>query len=629
MCGIVGSVWTDPARALDHATLLRMMSQLVHRGPDEDGVFKADGVAFGHRRLSIIGVADGRQPIASEDGSVVIVMNGEIYNYLELKEGLLKNGHTFQTTTDTEVVVHLYEELGTDTFSRLNGMFALAIWDVNKQQLVLARDRLGKKPLHYLSQRERIVFASELKAIVQLPDLERRVNSQAVHSYLTYLYIPHPMTVYEGIHKLEPGSFAVWKQGVMRTGRYWQPDFSEEDGHASEAFWSEGLSSLLKDAVKLRMQSEVPFGAFLSGGIDSSIVVGLMKGLSTESIHTFSIGSPIKEFDETNYAREVARHLEVDHHEFIVEPNALEILPRLVWHYDEPMGDSSAIPTWCVSQMTRQHVTVALTGDGGDELFAGYERYRALRAAGVLDHMPTFARKVLSSSIWQRIPASPYQRSFRRRLKRYLAIAHLAPKDLFLRMVSTFSESDKLALYTDDFAKTVSNDDPLAFVANFMTTYQSRDIVTASMLADLNTYLICDLMTKVDIASMAHGLECRAPFLDYRVVEFVARMPLRYKLSGWRTKKILVDTFCHFLPLSVRKRRKMGFGVPIIQWLRGPLRELAYDTLTSQRAIQRGIFNKSTVSAMLDDHIQGRQDYAGKLWALLILELWYREWIDN
>ena len=519
MCGIVGSVWTSPVWAVDEATLLQMMSRLVHRGPDQSGTFLGDSVVLGHRRLSIIGVADGQQPITNEDGSFVIVFNGEIYNYLELRKWLVAAGHRFVTSSDTEVIVHLYEELGANAFARLNGMFSIAIWDSRRRELVLARDRLGKKPLFYYPTCERVVFASELKAIVELTNVPRRVDARAVDAYLTYLYIPHPMTIYEGINKLEPGSYATWRDGALTLRRYWQPDFNEEDGLASEGEWSERLAALLRDAVRLRLQSEVPLGAFLSGGADSSIVVGLMQELSASPVRTFSIGSPIKEFDETDYARSVAQHLGVEHREFIVEPNALEILPQLVWHYDEPFADSSAIPTWYVSKLTRQHVTVALTGDGGDELFAGYHRYKALQVAEAVDRLPRFVRSLLGSGLWQRIPVSPYRSSFRRRLKRFLARIDRSPRDLFLSLVSVSAADERLALYSAEFAREVGRFDSQEFIREAMSRAQGRDLVTAATLTDLTTYLVCDLMTKVDIASMAHSLECRQPFLDYRLVE--------------------------------------------------------------------------------------------------------------
>ncbi len=628
MCGIVGTTWTNPLWAVDLQTLERMTAQLVHRGPDQSGTYLNDAVALGHRRLSIIGIDNGRQPITNEDGSVVIIFNGEIYNYLELRQRLIGGGHRFVTNTDTEVIVHLYEELGVEAFTELNGMFAIAIWDARRSQLVLCRDRLGVKPLYYYATDDRLVFASELKGIVALGDVPKRVSPMAIDAYLTFQYIPHPMSIYEGIAKLSPGTYAIWHNGAMEIRPYWSPDFNREDNNVTEGEWSERLTDLLTDAVKLRMQSEVPLGAFLSGGIDSSIIVGLMKEVSNSSVHTFSIGFPIAEFDETGYARSVAQHLGVNHEVFIVEPRAIDILPQLVWHFDEPFSDSSAIPTWYVSQLTKQHVTVALTGDGGDELFAGYHRYQAIKVAQAIQQLPGFVRSFLGAHFWQQLPVSPYKRSFLRRLKRFLGIVNQSPCDLYFAMLATFNAADHLSLYTDEYAKAVGLFDSFDYIREAMGKSNYRDLVTSSTLTDLTTYLPCDLMTKVDIASMAHGLECRQPFLDFRVVELAAQIPLKYKLARGRTKRILVDTFRRFLPKEVQTRPKMGFGVPIVHWLRGPLADFSRDVLTDSRTVQRGIFLPKTVKALLDDHIGGRQDNANKLWALLVLELWQREWID-
>lgn len=629
MCGIAGAAWTRPDRAVDQGTLDRMTAQLAHRGPDDSGTYLEDGIALGHRRLSIIGIEGGRQPIANEDGTVVVVFNGEIYNYRKLRQRLEAIGHRFSTNTDTEVIVHLYEERGAELFGDLNGMFAVAIWDGRLRQLVLARDRFGKKPLYYHATPELIVFASELKGIMELDSVPRRIDPRAVDAYLALLYVPHPLSIYEGVSKLSPGSCATWRNGQMKIEPYWTPDFNREDTATTEAGWSEQLGALLTDSVRLRMQSEVPLGAFLSGGIDSSIIVGLMQELSNRTVHTFSIGFPIAEFDETGYARSVARHLGVCHEEFFVEPRALDILPKLVWHFDEPFADSSAIPTWYVSQLTRQHVTVALTGDAGDELFAGYHRYQAIDLRQRLERLPAFAKSLLASPLWQRLPVSPYKRSFLRRLKRFSGVVRLTPAELYLTMVTSLDRAGRQALYTDGFAEQVGACDAIEFIRVASMNSSRRDLVTSAMLTDLQTYLPCDLMTKVDRASMAHSLECRQPFLDFRVVELAARMPLRFKLQGRRTKKILVDTFRRFLPPEVRTRSKMGFGVPIVHWLRGPLAGFAREVLTDRRAVQRGMFEPEAVSIMLDEHIGGKGNHADQLWALLFLELWCREWLDS
>lgn len=628
MCGIVGVAWSDASAAVGGDVVVRMADRLTHRGPDESGTYVGDSAALGHRRLSIIGVSDGRQPISNEDGTVVVVFNGEIYNYRHLKQRLQNAGHLFKTSSDTEVLVHLYEELGLKAFGELNGMFAMAIWDSRRRMLVLARDRLGKKPLYYHSTSDRVVFASELKGIVELNSVPRRVDPRAVDAYLTFSYVPHPMTIFEGIWKLPPGACATWQSGSFHVRPYWQPNFNSEDGSRGREFWQEQLGAVLSDSVRLRLESEVPLGAFLSGGIDSTIIVGLMQELSNQTVRTFSIGFPMPEYDETRYARIAARHLGVHHEEFVVEPQALDILPKLVWHFDEPFADSSAIPTWHVSQLTKQRVTVALTGDGGDELFAGYHRYQAMQIRQRVEALPRWLRAMLGSPIWQRIPASPYRRSFLRRLKRFLGVVSLSPFELYLAILTTFRAAERTALYTDAFSSAVGTFDSLDFIREAAQKADHRDVVTRAMLTDLTTYLPCDLMTKVDIASMAHSLECRQPFLDFRVVELAAQIPLRFKLQGRDTKKILVDTFRRFLPEEIQTRSKMGFGVPIVHWFRGQLGEYAREVLTDRRSVQRGMFVPQAVAAMLDEHIGGRADHASRLWALLILELWHREWVD-
>ena len=478
MCGITGAVWNSPATSLDEATLRRMIEVLRHRGPDDEGLYTGDlhlrpglagvpGVALGHRRLSIIDLAGGHQPMGNEDGTVQVVFNGEIYNHRDLRRRLEATGHRFRTQSDTEVIVHLYEDEGPDCLKRFNGMFAIALWDAGRRQLLLARDRLGQKPLVYRVEPERLLFASELKSLLEVPGVPRQLDPQAIDLYLTYQYVPHPWAIFQGIAKLPPGCYAIYREGRLELQRYWQPDFCQEDrtrhaprdaspyterdarphaereeykgpgGHAGE------LRQLLTSAVGMRLQSEVPLGAFLSGGLDSTIIVGLMSQLGTGPVRTFSIGFPVPEYDETRYAAAVARRFGTVHEEFRVEPDAVEVLPKLVWHFDEPFADSSAIPTWYVSQLTRRHVTVALTGDGGDELFAGYPRYRAVWLAAWLDRAPAVLRRVLASRLWQKLPASPRQKSFRRRLKRFLEVFGQTPARRYLEWISIFHEAQR------------------------------------------------------------------------------------------------------------------------------------------------------------------------------------------
>lgn len=638
MCGITGAIWCDQRKAIDADTLRRMTEVLRHRGPDDQGIYEdayrarpgysdSPGIALGHRRLSIIDLTGGRQPLANEDESVWVVANGEIYNYRELRKRLEGSGHRFQTDSDTEVIVHLYEDMGTDMLELLEGMFAFAVWDEKNRQLLLARDRLGQKPLVYRHEAGRLLFASELKSLLEVKDVPREISHQAIDEYLTYQYVPHPKTIFQGINKLPPGHFALWRDGRMRIDSYWRPSFNLEEPLPYHRY-TESLRGLLTDAVQKRLQSDVPLGAFLSGGVDSTVIVGLMQSLVDEPVRTFSIGFPVPEYDETSYARLVAERFGTVHEEFRVEPDAVGILDKLVWHYDEPFADSSAVPTWYVSQLTRQHVTVALTGDGGDELFAGYPRYRAVRLGQMFDAMPAMLRRVLLADCWHKLPASPRQKSTVRRFKRFVESLGNTPRRRYLEWISIFGESRRAALYSEQFLESLPDADPMDFLDAAFDRSTRRDPVTSTSLTDLVTYLPCDLMTKVDIASMAHGLECRQPFLDHRLVELAARMPVELKYRRGVGKRILLETFSDIIPKQIVRRKKMGFGVPLDAWFRGPLVEMSNSVLLDQKALGRGFFRPETVRGLLEDHQQGRFDHSYRLWALLVLELWLRRWVD-
>lgn len=639
MCGITGAVWTDERLAIDRSTLGRMIAVLKHRGPDDEGAYlvpahvqpgepPTPGVALGHRRLAIIDVAGGHQPLSNEDGSIWVVYNGEIYNYRSLRRRLEESGHRFRTRSDTETLVHLYEDQGPDFLKSLNGMFGLALWDAPRRQLLLARDRLGKKPLIYRHEPGRMLFASELKSILEAPGVPRQVDPQAIDLYLTYQYVPHPRTIFQGIHKLPPGHYALYCDGRLEVQPYWQPDFNREDDRPA-SHYAEELRALLTSAVEMRLEAEVPLGAFLSGGVDSTIVVGLMQRLSREPVRTFSIGFSVPEYDETRYASLVAEQFGTVHQQFRVEPDAVQVLPQLVWHYDEPFADSSAVPTWYVAQLTRQHVTVALTGDGGDELFVGYPRYRAVALAQWFDGLPSGLRRLLAGRYWQKLPTSARQKSVRRRLKRFMESLGLSAQHRYLEWIAIFGQTRRAELYSEEFLEQLSDVDPSEFLADAFRRSCARDPITSTSLTDLLTYLPCDLMTKVDIASMAHGLECRQPMLDYRVVELVARMPLRLKFRYGGGKRVLREAFRDLLPSAVRRRKKMGFGVPLDHWFRGPLAGLAKEVLTDPRTRRRGLFRAETIEQLLQTHVAGQFDHSYRLWALLVLELWQRQWIDG
>jgi asparagine synthase (glutamine-hydrolysing) len=637
MCGITGAVWTDSQLAISADTLRRMTDALAHRGPDDQGEFTSDlhfeppypavpGVAFGHRRLSIIDRPGSRQPMANEDGSVQLVFNGEIYNFRELRLRLEGSGHRFCSAGDTEVLVHLYEDEGIDFLQHLVGMFALAIWDRNHRRVLLARDRLGQKPLVYQWQSGRLLFGSELKSLLAVPEVRREIDPSALDEYLLYQYVPHPNTIFRGVRKLPPGHVAVVEGDQFSVRPYWQPDFNQERP-ASESEYVDRLRSSLTESVRSQLVSDVPLGAFLSGGVDSSIIVALMQQQASRPVKTFTVGFSEPEYDETAYARRIAAHLGTEHQELRVQRDTTSILPELVRVFDEPFGDSSAVPTYYLAQQTRRHVTVALSGDGGDELFAGYDRYRAMRLAAAVDRIPRPLRAVLASKFWQRLPTPGRRKNWRRRMQR-LAAALSTPSDRrYVEMISVINERQRANLYSDDFLFQLPDRDPADFVAAALARAAKRDAATAASLADLVTYLPGDLCHKVDMATMAHGLECRQPMLDHRVVELAIAMPASLKLIRGRGKRILEKTFDHLLPGEVFRRRKMGFGLPIDHWFRTALKDFARDMLLSQQALARGYFRPSAIEQLLTEHAIGRFDHSARLWSLLILELWHRQWM--
>jgi asparagine synthase (glutamine-hydrolysing) len=640
MCGICGAAWTDPSRAVSVRDFDAMVARIEHRGPDDSGTHRDAHAALGFRRLSIIDLAGAHQPLSNEDGTIWTVFNGEIYNFPALRHRLEARGHTLRSSGDTEVLVHLYEDEGVGMFALLRGMFALAIWDAPRRRLVLGRDRLGQKPLVYRLDGSRIIFASELKALLALGDADvpRRLDPQALDRYLTYGYVPHPATILQGVYKLPPAHFAVWQEGRLTLERYWNPDWNAEvDRPPGEDV--DLLRSTLAEAVEEQMVADVPLGAFLSGGVDSTIIVGLMQRVSSRPVQTFSIGFEDPAFDESRYAALAARRFGTEHHAFKVAPKAWETLPALAWQFDEPFADSSALPTWHVSRETRQHVTVALTGDAGDELFAGYDRYRALTLAGMLDRLPDGPREWLGGPIARVLPASTRAKTRLRQVRRWLEGVGDSPDVRYLRWVTMFDEASRTSLYSDAFLDQLSasgesdpaSADPASVLDRALAAAPRRDPVTRAMIADILTYLPGDLLFKVDMASMAHGLECRSPFLDHRVVELALAMPLRRKLRlrQGRSKVVLKQAFADLLPPAIRSRSKMGFGVPIDRWFRGELKDELRAVLLDPAALGRGLFRPEAVTTLIEEHTQGRRDHAYKLWALLMLELWFRNHVDR
>jgi asparagine synthase (glutamine-hydrolysing) len=628
MCGITGIVRRG-GRSVDGGVLTAMCDAIRHRGPDDDGFYLRESVGLAMRRLAIIDLAHGQQPIANEDETAWIVFNGEIYNYLELRDRLEKLGHTFRTNSDTEAIVHAYEQYGADCPKYLRGMFAFAIWDERKEELFLARDRVGKKPLLYsLTSTGQFIFGSEFSALLAHPDVSRDVDETALHHYLTFMCVPAPLTAYRAIRKLEPGHFLRYtRDGEIKTERYWEPNFNRKEKWSEEEA-GERAVAVLREAVRVRLMSEVPLGAFLSGGIDSSAVVALMAEASSAPVQTFSIGFEEQDFSELHHARRIAEHVGADHHEFIVRPDAMEVLPTLVEHYGEPYADSSAIPTYYVSRETRRHVTVALNGDGGDECFAGYERYAAMRLAETYRRVPAALREGFIRQAINLLPSSELRRSRVRDVKRFAASASLPAVERYLRWVSVFDTEAKDSLYTTEFRARMSAQHAADFIAPWFARANGAGVVDAALLADTMTYLPNDLLVKVDIASMAVSLEARAPFLDHHVIEFAASLPEALKLRGRTTKYLLKKVLRQLLPAENLDRRKQGFGVPIGHWFRGEMQPFLRETLLSEKSLRRGLFKPEAVRRLVEEHTTGARDHAHRLWTLLMLELWFARFID-
>ncbi|OJW20678.1 MAG: asparagine synthase (glutamine-hydrolyzing) [Planctomycetales bacterium 71-10] len=640
MCGICGAVWGGPGGALGEGRLGAMMDRIAHRGPDDAGVYRDDHAALGFRRLAIVDLEGARQPLSNEDGTVWVVFNGEIYNFPSLHRRLEASGHALRSRGDTETLVHLYEDEGPRMFEHLRGMFALAIWDAPRRTLLLGRDRLGQKPLLYREHAGRLTFASELKALLALPeaDVPRDLDPVALDHFLTFGYVPHPRTILSGVKKLPPAHYALWRDGRLQVERYWSPDWDFERRRPFEED-AEELRATLDEAVREQMVSDVPLGAFLSGGVDSTIVVGLMQRTSSRPVKTFAIGFPDAAYDETAYAEAAAKAIGTEHHTFIVEPKAWETIPALARQFDEPFADSSALPTWHVARETRREVTVALTGDAGDELFGGYDRYRALAITELVQRLPAGPRRMLAGAT-RLLPRSGKAKSRLRALERIAERIDEPAAARYLSWMTTFDETGRLALYADDqldrlatFASGLPDPesaDPAAVLGRAFAAAAGRDVVTRAMVSDVLTYLPGDLLFKVDMASMAHSLECRGPFLDHRVVELAAAMPIdrKMRLRPGRSKVVLKRAFADLIPGPIQTRRKMGFGVPVGRWFRDELKAELSAILLDPAALARGLFRPERVRELIDEHAAGRREHGHRLWALLMLELWMREYLD-
>lgn len=623
MCGIVGILRRD-RQPVDRGLLKAMTDTLAHRGPDGEGMYLVGAVGLGHRRLAIIDVEGGTQPMASEDGSAWISYNGEVYNFRELRTELKALGHQFRTSSDTEVVLAAYRSWGPECVRKLRGMFAFAIWDSARRQLLLARDRLGIKPLVYAWDGRSLRFASEIKAILEDPAVPRELDRDALLEYFTYLSVPAPRTIFRGIEKLPPASYLLCSldRGEPEIHRYWDLDMTPNHG-LREAEWIESLDHSLREAVRSHLVSDVPVGAFLSGGLDSSSVVAYMAQASAGRIKTFSIGFDEAEFDELTYARQVAARYGTDHFEMVVKPDVMGVLPRLTQQFDEPFGDASAVPTYCVARITRDHVTVALSGDGGDESFAGYRRYaEAMTWHRRMDVPPLSVAKPLLRLVAAALPA-------RARGHDFIEVLGLDPLTRYHRMMSHQRPSSLAALLAPDVAASTTariRPDEFVRLAGKGTT---KDYLSTLQYLDIQQYLPEDILTKVDRTTMLTSLEARVPLLDHVLLEHVATMPSGLKFRDGVGKYILKQVMRPHLPGDILSRRKMGFGVPLAKWFRKDLRDFTRGILSEPRTRQRGVLNPETVESLFQRHLSGHRDYSAQLWSIICFELWCRTWWDR
>lgn len=618
MCGICGIHEFNRREPFPEELIRGMNDTIVHRGPDDEGIYTGEGVSFGFRRLSIIDVSGGHQPIANEDGSLWVMLNGEIYNYPELRKSLESRGHRFSTRSDTETIVHLYEEYGEGCFEQLRGMFAIALWDSRNRKLLLARDRLGKKPLYYFADDQRIVFGSELKALLPSGVVNREMNPEALADYFSFGYIPAPKTIYRAVRKLMPGHYLVASAAELKEVCYWDLRFDRVESKDEEE-WCEILRHELCEATRIRLMSEVPLGAFLSGGVDSSAVVANMSRLLQRPVATCSIGFDEEEYNEADSARRVGNFFHTEHHEEVVKPNALDIMDKLVWHYDEPFADSSAIPTYYVSRIARRHVTVALGGDGGDETFAGYRRYYFDKLENDMRrHVPEVLRTNVFGPLGRAYPPLAWAPRVFRAKATFESLSR-SPLAGYFNSISIFRPADKQRLFTREFQDRLAGYDSLSVLQHYYDRAGTDDLLSRIQYVDTKTYLPDDILAKVDRASMAVSLEVRAPLLDHKLMERAATIPSSLKLRGRTGKYIFKKAIAKQVPAEVLERRKQGFAVPLNRWFRNELRDLTHEVLFGT---EDGILDKAFLRKIWEQHQRNTYDRSSHLWATLM----YRKW---
>jgi asparagine synthase (glutamine-hydrolysing) len=626
MCGICGAVSAGSTPPAEERVLRQMCQVIAHRGPDDEGFFQDSQAALGMRRLSIIDLATGDQPVTNEDQTVWLVFNGELYNYRELHAELSGRGHRFATQSDTEVIVHAYEQYGAGCVERFNGMYAFALWDAPRRRLFIARDHLGIKPLYYWTDGELLVFGSELKAVIAHPAVPREIDPLALDQYLTLEYIPTPRTIFKKIHKLPAGHRLIFQDGRLTVEPYWEIPVRETP--KEEAACIELLTELIDDAVRLQLMSDVPLGAFLSGGIDSSSVVAAMSRFSSEPVKTFSIGFDDASYNELPYARAVAERYQTEHHEEILQPDIAGLAERLVRHLDEPFGDFSIFPTYLVAEVARRKVKVALSGDGGDELFGGYDTYVAQGMDRLYRWLPASVRQAYLPALFAHLPPRPEKKGLVNKTKRFVEGAALPGALQHTRWMIFMSQADRQALYRPELRAQLNGDSPESLLETYFRRAQGRDSLAQQQYVDIKTYLVDDILTKVDRMSMAVSLEARVPLLDYRIVELAVNLPAHMKLQRGQTKRILRQAMAERLPTSVLSKPKQGFSIPLKNWLRGELKPLLTDLLSPESLRQRAYFDPACVQTWMQEHLEGQANHSHRLWALMVFELWHRQVMD-
>ncbi|MBS3818563.1 asparagine synthase (glutamine-hydrolyzing) [bacterium] len=634
MCGICGILKKEAYQTVSPSLLSSMCQTLYHRGPDDQGLFTQKNVGLGTRRLSIIDVEKGHQPLSNENQSIWVTHNGEIYNFPSLSDKLIQRGHHFSTRTDTETLVHSYEEWGEEFVHKLRGMFSFALWDGNKDKLILVRDRMGIKPLYYsILQDKTLVFGSELKALLAHPGIHRAVEPQALNLFLTLEYIPSPFSIFQNIFKLPPGCMLIYKKGHVRIQKYWDVKAPSEESPnlAGKTLpeLKEILFSLLQESVKLRLLSDVPLGSFLSGGIDSSAIVGLMRKLGASPLKTFSIGFKEASYNELKHARRIVKKFDTEHHEFIVQPQALDLTEKLVRHLDEPLGDFSIFPTYLVSRMARDHVKVILSGDGGDEIFGGYEHYQAQKLSRLV---PPSLFSFFMPSLIKKFPPAPEKKGVWNKLRRYFQGFEHNPQLRHLRWMMFLSLKEKGKLYSPHFIHSLGGNREILELPPFSQIFPQltqSDPVTGELFLDLKSYLVDNILVKVDRMSMAASLETRVPLLDHKIVEFMFHLPGKLKIHHLTTKWLFKKTMDPWLPRENIYRAKEGFSIPIKHWLRTELKDLMLDYLNEKRIQKEGLFHFPQIKRMIDAHLQGRENFSHQLWSLLVFEIWKENYLER